>query len=97
MAIVDQFLRSFKDNFPVSIKFMIGMGIGSSLPSKRWELEKLVSEANTVFDRATISLKSPIFIYHLLMMILILSMLLVLSLMIWSNNLTVAEEVFRSQ
>ena len=35
------------------------MGIDNSLPSKSWELEKLVSEANTVFDRATISLKSP--------------------------------------
>ena len=31
--------------------------IGNSLPSKSWELEKLVSEANKVFDMATISLK----------------------------------------
>ena len=59
MAIVGQFLRSFKNNFLVSIKFMIGEGIGNSLPSKSWELEKLVSEANKVFDMATISLKSP--------------------------------------
>ena len=33
--------------------------IGNSLPSKRWELEKLVSKANTFFDMATISLESP--------------------------------------
>ena len=59
MAIVGQFLRSFKNNFLVSIKFMIGEGIGNSLPSKSWELEKLVSEANTVFDMATRSFKSP--------------------------------------
>ena len=38
---------------------MFGKRIGNSLPSTSWELEKLVSEANTVFDRATISLKSP--------------------------------------
>ena len=38
---------------------MIGEGIGNSLPSKSWELEKLVSSANTVFDMATRSLKSP--------------------------------------
>ena len=43
----------------MSIKFMFGKRIGNSLPSTSWELEKLVSEANTVFDRATISLKSP--------------------------------------
>ena len=37
---------------------MVGVGIGNSLPSKSCELERFVSEANTVFDMATISLKS---------------------------------------
>ena len=57
MAIVDQFLRSFKNK---SVNKIYDWEEDWEFPSiYNWELEKLVSEANTVFDRATISLKSP--------------------------------------